>query len=103
MHTTVYSVPKAKSKAKFVYKHENGKLPSSFDNFLTSSVNTHGYSLRSITNSRYKRVWGNTIHSLKLLQNEAVKIWNTIPKTIREAKSLKGFVDKYKAYLIENR
>ena len=89
-------------KAKFVYKHKRGMLPSNFDNYLTSIENIHGRCLRSSSSGNYRQVWGRTIMGSKLIQNEGAKLWNSIPANIRNVESLKKFSQIYKIHLLND-
>ena len=77
------------AKAKFVYKHENKRLPNNFDNYLTETRNIHDRSLRSTSLSNYVQVWGKTNHSFKMLRYDAIKVWNDIPIEIRKLSHLR--------------
>ena len=83
-------------KAKFMFKHKNEILPSNFDEYFK----TGGRGLRSTDNSVYKHVWGRTTKSLKRLQFDGVKVWNSIPKSIRELNSIGNFSQIYKIHLL---
>ena len=90
------------SKAKFVYKYKNQKLPSSFENFFMVAHSQHNYSLRSRDTNDYQRIWGKTQYGMKKLQYSGVHLWNTIPHEIRNSISMKIFKKKYKEFLIGN-
>ena len=90
------------SKAKFVYKHTNGLLPSNFNDYLCSVENTHSYTLRSSTNGCYRQILGKTNQSYKMIQFDGAKLWNTIPRNIKTAESLKTFALVYKLFLLNN-
>ena len=76
------------AKAKFMFKYENGKLPSNFDNYLVKVSDVHSYNLRSTSAGKYMKVWGRTKHSLKILQYDAVKVWENVPSEIKENRSI---------------
>ena len=88
------------SKAKFVYKHKNGILPNICNKYFNIVENENGRNLRSLANSRYRQVWGRTTRSLKRMQYDGVKIWNSIPDSIRNVKSLGNFSQIYKIHLL---
>ena len=88
------------SKAKFVYKHKNGLLPHNFDNYLCSVENIHRYRLRSASNGCYREIYGNTNLSRKMMQYDAVKVWNTIPRSIKTVETLRNFSQVYKIHLL---
>ena len=89
------------SKAKFMYKFKNAKLPSNFDNFFTASHSQHNYALRSRDTSDYRRVWGKTRFGKQMLQDEEVQLWNNISTEIRNSNSIIVFKKFYKIYLLE--
>ena len=89
------------SKAKFMYKFKNAKLPSNFDNFFTASHSQHNYALRSRDTSDYRRVWGKTRFGKQMLQDEGVQLWNNISTEIRNSNSIIVFKKFYKIYLLE--
>ena len=88
------------SKAKFVYKHKNGMLPSNFDEYLCNPENIHGRNLRSTSNGCYRQVWGRTNQSLKMIQYDGAKLWNSIPSGIRNVETLRNFSQVYKVHLL---
>ena len=89
-------------KAKFIYKHQNKKLPSNFDNYFKNIADTHTHNLRSVTNGNIAHTYGSTCFGQKLIQNEGAKIWNNIPVQIRSSESLNTFASKYKEYLLNS-
>ena len=88
------------SKAKFMHKHKNKKLPTNFEHYFSKTNQCSRYNLRSASNSDYKCTWGKTSKSTERLQYKAVKIWNTIPKEIRNLSSLANFCAVYKVHLL---
>ena len=89
------------SKAKFVYKFKNKKLPKHFDSFLTSNTAQHRYALRSLVNQEYKCVWGKTNFGMKRLQYEGVQLWNALPQDIKDAKTIREFSKKFKSMFFD--
>ena len=89
------------SKAKFMYKHKNGMLPSNFDNYLRITENSR-YNTRSSSSGRYTQVWGRTNKSLKRIQYDGAKLWNAIPENIRNVESLGNFSQIYKIHLLNS-
>ena len=88
------------AKGKFVFKYEAGKLPSNFQNYLTATNDVHNHNLRSSSLSNYTKVWGKTSYSLQMIQYNAVKVWESIPKDIKEMETLKTFCENYQCFLI---
>ena len=81
----------ALSKAKFVYKFKNGKLPSNFNNFLSVNPLQRSLSMRSqgIRND-YKCIWGKSKHGSKMIQYEGALLWNSIFQEFRDMPTLKS-------------
>ena len=88
------------AKGKFVYKHKAGKLPSNFSNYLLNTSDIHSHNLRSRSCSNYSKVWGRTSYSLRMIQYDAVKVWESVPNDIKEMKTLKKFSENYKCFLL---
>ena len=88
------------AKGKFVYKHKAGKLPSNFSNYLLNTSDIHSHNLRSRSCSSYSKVWGRTSYSLRMIQYDAVKVWESVPNDIKEMKTLKKFSENYKCFLL---
>ena len=88
------------AKGKFVYKYQAGKLPCNFENYLTNTSDVHSHNLRSSSLSSYVKVAGRTSHSLKMMQYDAVKVWECIPDKIKIMKNLDKFCENYKCYLL---
>ena len=89
------------AKVKFIYKYKNQKLPSSFDNFLTSNTNHHRYALRSQVTNEFKCIWGKTNYGMKMLQYEGAQLWNEVPLDIRSSKTLREFSKKFKSLFFD--
>ena len=88
------------AKGKFVYKHETGKLPSNFDNYLTSTSDIHNHNLRSTSLSNYTKIWGKTSYGLRMIQYDAVKVWELIPNSIQKMDTLAKFCKNYTCFLL---
>ena len=89
------------SKAKFVYKFKNNKLPSSFDGFLSVNTfqQTHPSRSHAVRND-YKCIWGKTNHGSKMIQFGGALLWNSLPEYVRISETLKAFTHNYKTILI---
>ena len=83
-------------KAKFIFKYKNQKLPSSFDQILTTNT-SHRYALRSQVTQEFKCIWGKTIFGMKMIQYVGAQLWNEIPLEIRSTNSLREFSKKFKS------
>lgn len=49
---------------------------------------------------KYMKVRGKTRHGLKMIQNDGIQVWNSIPHEIRNLPSVKTFLQQYKTYLM---
>ena len=87
------------SKAKFLHKYKMNKLPPSFENFLVRNT-THRYALRSRETNDFACVWGKTIYGMKKIQFDGVRLWNQIPKDIRNIDSFRDFKKKIKEFFL---
>ena len=88
------------AKGKFVYKYKTGKLLNNFENYFVNTSNVHSHNLRSSSLSCFTKVWGRTRHSLKMLQYDAIKVWENIPNKIKEMKTQTTFCENYKCFLL---
>ena len=89
------------SKAKFVYKFKNSKLPPNFYNFLSANTFQQAYPLRSrVVHNDFKCVWGRTNYGSKMVQYEGALLWNSIPQHVRVMPTIKEFAKNYKTLLI---
>ena len=89
------------SKAKFMFKFKNEKLPKSFENFFRTNDANQRYPLRNRNTNNYACEWGRTNFGIKRLQYFGVKLWNAILPGIRNAGNIKQFSKKYKSSLLE--
>ena len=81
-----------------MYKLSNDMLPSLFDDMFTTNADNHGYNTRFASNFQFpinKLEFGN-----KSIRHQGVKIWNSIPSNIKDAKNFHLFKDNYKDNLI---
>ncbi len=89
-------------KAKFMYKYKKNKLPSNFNNYFQEVGENHQYNLRSIQQLNLQPIRFKTKHGKKQIQHDGPQIWNDIPLTIKESKTLKSFSGLYKAYILNS-
>ena len=89
-------------KAKFMYRYKNNLLPSNFTNYFQSTGEGHQYSLRSIARQNYRTARYRTNYGKRRIQHDGPKLWNDIPVTIKETKTLKSFSGLYKAYILNS-
>ena len=97
--------------AKFIHKCLNLDSPEIFHDWFKLNYESHPYSTRSkftdINNSTksnniFIQSARTSFYGLRLIKVEGPKIWNSIPKTIRNNHSVKCFVKGLKNYLVNN-
>lgn len=88
------------AKGKFVYKYKTKQLPISFENYLRETPRRAGPTLRRNSTRDYEQIRGKTRHGLKMIQNDGIQVWNSIPHEIRNLPSVKTFLQQYKSYLM---
>ena len=86
---------------KFVYKQQIGLLPDVFENHFTTVKATHDHMTRQNDHLQTNTTSLNE-HAQKKSNVKAAKIWNQIPKDIRNANTLSIFKEQYKQYLLEH-
>ena len=86
---------------KFVYKQQIGLLPDIFENHFTTVKATHDHMTRQNDHLQTNTTSLNE-HAQKKSNVKAAKIWNQIPKDIRNANTLSIFKEQYKQYLLEH-
>ena len=64
--------------AKFMYKYENHKLPSSIDNYFTKLESIHNYSTRQKTAGGFFYRQINSEFGRKRLHHICLKVWESI-------------------------
>ena len=87
-------------KAKFIFKHQNNKLPPSFDDYFRNVNEVHGQHPRRDSARNIYPAFGRTGFASNLIQNEGASIWNNIPISIRNVESVKTFATNYKKHLL---
>ncbi len=76
-----------------MYKYKKGMLPSSFDHVFTDLESVHNYDTRNKTNFRYD------IHKISTAFTKGPKLWNNLPKSVKNATSLKSFKNDISSFL----
>ena len=69
----------------FMYKYHNCLLPSSFNNMFIDMKAIHNYNTRGKENYRHD------IHKLSSVLNLGPRLWNGLPREIKDAKSISMF------------
>ena len=87
-------------KAKFIFKHQNNKLPPSFDNYFRNTREIQSRNSRRIADGNIYSTFGRTCYGQKMIQNEGASIWNNIPLSIRNVNKLDTFSSNYKKFLL---
>jgi hypothetical protein len=77
----------------FMYKYKKCMLPKSFDHVFTDLESVHKYNTRNKTNYRYD------IHKINTVFTKGPKLWNNLPKSIKNANSLVSFKNAITLFL----
>jgi Mg/Co/Ni transporter MgtE len=85
---------------KFVFRQQCHLLPEIFKNHFTKVNKTHDHLTRQNDLLQTNQTDLNG-HVQKMSTVEGAKIWNCIPKDIRNADTLNKFKNEYKYHLIE--
>ena len=88
-----------KAKAKMMYKVLNKKGPKSLTNLFSYKSEKTNYHLRDISSSLCLPK-PRTNNMKKSFMYDGAHLWNSIPKEIRERKSLSSFRNKIAAHII---
>ena len=84
----------------FMYKYCNNLLPSTFNLLFKTNSENHSYNTRFATNFN---IPNNKLEfGKKSISYQGVKIWNNIPKNIKNSSGIKHFKDTYKKVLVCN-
>ena len=88
-------------KAKTMYKFERKMLPQVFDNYFKKPTHQHNTRYASLHNN-FQVVRISSAKEKSLLKYYGPKIWESIPLDIKNAQSLKVFINSYRTHLIGN-
>ena len=77
----------------FMYKYHNGLLPRSFDNVFINMKSIHNYDTRGKDNYRAE------VHRLNNGLSLGPRLWNSLPKEMKEANCLSKFKTGIKEFL----
>ena len=88
-------------KAKTMYKFEHKMLPQVFDNYFKKPTHQHNTRYASLHNN-FQVVRISSAKEKSLLKCYGPKIWESIPLDIKNAQSLKVFINSYRTHLIGN-
>lgn len=84
----------------FMYKAENKMLPDSLMKRFVKVEHIHDYNTRNKKNFSVKRTKSNLMGCCMSVRG--VKVYNSIPNEIKNAKTVKIFTNKIKKYLVSN-
>ena len=76
-----------------MYKYHNGLLPRSFDNVFIIMKSIHNYDTRGKDNYRAE------VHRLNDVLSLGPRLWNSLPKEMKEANCLSKFKTGIKEFL----
>ena len=83
-----------------MYKYCNNLQPSTFNLLFKTNSENHSYNTRFATNFN---IPNNKLEfGKKSISYQGVKVWNNIPKDIKNSNSIKHFKDTYKKVLVCN-
>ena len=84
--------------ATFTYRSLNGVLPDHFLNFFTHNSSIHNHNTRQSTFLHQGTI--QTSSQQSFLRNRAIKLWNSLPRAVRDKPSIKSFRRNFSQYLI---
>ena len=90
---------KEKGKAKLMFKLLNGMGPKSLSNLFDYKNEFTDYELRGVSNSLCLPQ-PRTNSMKKSFTYDGVTLWNSLPKELRDIKSLSGFQTKISSYIV---
>ena len=80
--------------ATFMFKYKNNMLPLSFENLFTVHRSNHDY------NTRNRDDFELPIHKMKTISTFGPKVWNELPRNVKQANSLSQFRSILKSHLL---
>ena len=83
-----------------MYKYSINDLPNSFKDFFKKRSDIHGYHTRHAND--YEHTKNTKYFSDRAIRHTGPILWESIPKTIRDSKSVKNFRKQFKHTLIQN-
>jgi len=84
--------------ALFMYRYANNLLPNSFEGFFTQPNEYHSHNTRTADNFQISSNHSNI--NRNSIKYTGPQVWNNLPPSIKNCKSLASFKNKYKAHLI---
>lgn len=82
----------------YMFKFRQGNLISQFDNWFVCNNDNHDYNTRH--GNDYKSYRANTKQSSFNIRTQGPKIWNEIPRAVKDCQSLVTFKRKLKSHLL---
>ena len=90
------------SLAKCVFKQQNNRLPSIFENHYTRINETHEHETRRHNELRVENAPNKSKHNELLSKVTGAKIYNALPEEIRDARKFEDFKNYCKVFYIDN-
>ena len=87
--------------AKFMFKYNNGFLPTSFNSYFERTNTIHNHFTR-LSQHNFFLQRSNKTSGLNCLSNLGVKLWHGIPNGIKGKATLSSFIARYKEFLKNN-
>ena len=85
----------------FMYRFSINDLPVAFNNFIFSKrSDVHNYSTRHVND--FNRTKNKKTFSDHAIRTNGPILWNSLPKILKESKSVKQFRNQLKQNLIQN-
>ena len=88
-----FQTERKKAKAKIMYKLLNKMGPKSLTNLFSYKSEKTNYHLRDISSGLYYNMKNSFMY-------DGAQLWNSIPKEIRESKSISSFRKKIAAHIV---
>ena len=89
-------------KGKFMYRLVNKKLPCNFENLWSPLRESTQYNLRSNDDGKIKEVFARTNYGYKMIQTSGARLWNSIPRAIKNGESLNIFTTQYRKHILSD-
>ena len=88
--------------AKFVYDVSKGKVEEHLQKLFQLVNSRHNIQTRQATAGHLSQPLVGTNYKQNFITNYGVKVWNEIPRELRDAKSEEVFTKRYKTWLLDN-
>ena len=88
--------------AKFMYDVSKGKVEEHLQKLFQLVNSRHNIQTRQATAGHLSQPLVRTNYKQNFITNYGVKVWNEIPRELRDANSKKVFTKRYKTWLLDN-